>query len=143
MDWKHLLMDFDGRISRQTFWIGFAVLFAAEIAVQSFAQRIDGERLGAIADLAFTYPEFALFTKRANDRNTPMWVLGVFFAVGVILNFLSIVGWGGTSEERSPQFTLVLVVWAIFALALLIDLGFRAGVVGANQYGPDPLDGRQ
>jgi len=141
MDLKHLLLSFEGRISRQTFWIGFAVLFAAEIAAQSLAQRIDGERLGAIVDLAFTYPEFALFTKRANDRNTPIWVLGVFFAVGVLLNFLSIVGWAGTTEERSAQFMLVLAVWAILALALLVDLGFRPGVVGRNQFGPDPLDG--
>jgi len=143
MDWKHLLLSFEGRISRQTFWIGFAVLFAAEIAAQSFAQRIDGERLGAIVDLAFTYPEFALFIKRANDRNTPIWVLGMFFAVGVLLNFLSIVGWAGTPDERTPQFMLILAVWAIFALALLVDLGFRAGVPGRNQFGPDPLDGSQ
>jgi uncharacterized membrane protein YhaH (DUF805 family) len=143
MDWKHLLLSFEGRISRQTFWIGFAVLFVAEIAAQSFAQRIDGERLGAIVDLAFTYPEFALFIKRANDRNTPIWVLGMFFAVGVLLNFLSIVGWAGLPDERTPQFMLILAVWAIFALALLVDLGFRAGVPGRNQFGPDPLDGSQ
>jgi len=104
MDWNHLLLSFDGRISRQPFWIGFALLFAAEVAAQSLAQRIEGDRLGAIVDLAFTYPEFALFAKRAHDRNTPIWLLGVFFAVGVALNFLSIMGWGGSLEERTPLF---------------------------------------
>jgi uncharacterized membrane protein YhaH (DUF805 family) len=30
-------------------------------------------------------------------------------------------------------------VWVFFALVLLVDLGFRRGTVGPNQYGPDPL----
>ena len=140
MNWNYLLLSFDGRISRQPFWIGFALLLAAEIAAQSFAQRIEGDRLGAIVDLAFTYPEFALFTKRANDRNTPIWLVGMFFAVGVTLNFLTMVGWNGSPDERTPLFMLMLTLWAVFALALLIDLGFRPGVAGRNQFGPNPLD---
>src|SRR5262245_44136343 len=142
MDWNNLLLSFHGRISRQPFWIGFAVLFAAELAAQSLAQRIEGDRLGAIVDLAFTYPEFALFTKRANDRNTPIWLVAAFFVVGVFLNFLTLVGWGGGIDERTPLFMVILTLWAVFALALLIELGFRPGVQGHNQYGPDPLDGQ-
>ena len=143
MDWHYLLLRFDGRISRQPFWIGFALLFAAEVAAQSFAQSIEGDRLGAIVDLAFTYPEFALFAKRAHDRNTPIWLVAMFFVIGVMLNFLTMVGWGGSPETRTPLFMVVLTLWAVFALALLIDLGFRPGVQGRNQYGPDPLDGHR
>ena len=32
MDWAYLLNSFDGRIGRQTFWIAFGVVMAAEIA---------------------------------------------------------------------------------------------------------------
>jgi len=33
-------------------------------------------------------------------------------------------------------------VWLAFALALIIELGFRRGTRGPNQYGPDPLETR-
>jgi uncharacterized membrane protein YhaH (DUF805 family) len=143
MDWNYLFLSFDGRISRQPFWIGFAVLFAAEFVVQSFVHRMDGERLAAIVDLAFTYPEFALLAKRAHDRNTPIWLLGVFFAGNALINFQVIMGWSGTQELRPPLFIAMLTLWMVFALALLIELGLRPGVAGRNQFGPNPLDGRQ
>jgi uncharacterized membrane protein YhaH (DUF805 family) len=33
----------------------------------------------------------------------------------------------------------IVVPYGVFALALLVELGFRRGTVGPNQYGPDPL----
>jgi len=33
----------------------------------------------------------------------------------------------------------IAVPFAVFFLALLVELGFRKGTPGANQYGPDPL----
>jgi len=143
MDWKYLFLSFDGRISRQPFWLGLVILLAAEFAVQSFVQRIDGERLAAVIDLAFTYPEFALLAKRAHDRDTPIWLLAVFFAGNAFINFLVIMGWSGTEAARPPLFMAVLTLWLVFALALLIELGLRPGVAGSNQFGPNPLDGRQ
>ena len=35
--------------------------------------------------------------------------------------------------------TLIAVPFTILTLFLLVELGFRKGVDGPNQYGPDPL----
>jgi uncharacterized membrane protein YhaH (DUF805 family) len=144
MDWKYLYTDIDGRISRQTFWLGFFQLLAAEILVHFITQNIQGDRLSAIADLAFAYPEFALFAKRAQDRGNDPWIVAIFLALGVLLDFLTItelagdLGETGTGEP-SPVFFLVMIPWMILALVLLADLGFRSGNVGSNRFGPDPL----
>jgi uncharacterized membrane protein YhaH (DUF805 family) len=34
---------------------------------------------------------------------------------------------------------LIAVPFAILGVALLVELGFRKGTPGPNQYGPDPL----
>jgi len=105
------------------------------------ATRIEGERLSAIVDLAFIYPEFALFTKRAHDRNMPTRLIGAFFAISAFIDFLVIVGLGGANKASTPML-VVMVPWTIFALALLVELGMRRGTSGPNRYGPDPLAGR-
>ncbi len=69
MDWVDLFTGFHGRISRQPFWIGVLVLAVVETICQAVSHRIEGDRLGSIVDLAFSYPEFALTLKRAHDRN--------------------------------------------------------------------------
>lgn len=139
MNWSYLLNEFDGRIGRRTFWLAFLPVFFAEVATYSFAYQIDGERLAAIAELAFTYPEFAIFAKRGHDRGIPALAIGAFFAFGVALDFLVVIGWSGTPEEPSALLRVLTLPWLVAALALLIELGLRRGVAGPNQYGPDPL----
>jgi hypothetical protein len=80
MDWSYLLNNFDGRIGRKTFWIAMAVVTAAEILGHLIAEQFEGDRLSAIVDLAFTYPEFAIALKRSHDRNLPPWLTASFFA---------------------------------------------------------------
>src|SRR5580700_7986625 len=82
MDWAYLLNSFDGRIGRKTFWIAMAAVTAAEIPDHLLAETIQGDRLSAIVDLAFTYPEFAIAVKRGHDRNMPLWLLIAFFRAG-------------------------------------------------------------
>jgi uncharacterized membrane protein YhaH (DUF805 family) len=139
MDWPYLLTSFDGRINRRTFWIALIVVTAAEVFCHIVAYRIEGERLSAIVDLAFTYPEFAIAAKRAQDRNMPAWVVGIFFAAGVLLDFITVIGWSGTIEQPNPLVIAISLPFTIFGLALLADLGFRRGTQGPNRYGPDPL----
>jgi uncharacterized membrane protein YhaH (DUF805 family) len=138
IDWTYLFTSFDGRIGRRLFWIGVLALLVVEIAAQTLAHQVEGNRLGAIVDLAFTYPEFALCVKRAQDRNMPIWLLGIFFAIAVLMNFLVVIGWSGRADELTTPELIMLVPWAVLAIALLADLGFRRGTVGPNRYGPDP-----
>ncbi len=139
MDWAYLLNGFHGRIGRQTFWIAMGVVAAAEIVGHLIANQIEGDRLGAIIDLAFTYPEFAIAVKRGHDRNLPVWLLGVFFGAGALLDLITVLGLAGTDDEPSMVSLAIAVPFTVVGLALLVELGFRRGTVGPNQYGPDPL----
>jgi uncharacterized membrane protein YhaH (DUF805 family) len=141
MDWLYLFNGFDGRISRKTFWIAILVLTVAELIGHLVAEQIQGDRLSAIVDLAFTYPELAAAVKRARDRNLPLWLVGAFFGASALLDLLTVLGLAGSAEEPSPLSLLIALPFTIFGLALLVELGFRRGTVGPNQYGPDPLAG--
>ena len=139
MDWAYLLNSFHGRISRQTFWIGMLVVIVANFLACYVAERIGGDRPSAIVDLAFTYPEFAVALKRAHDRDLPVWLLWIFFGAGAVLDLFTVLGLAGTDEAPSMLSLAIAVPFAVFGLALLVELGFRRGTAGPNQYGPDPL----
>ena len=140
MDWNFLYNSFEGRIGRKTFWIAVAVLSVVEVAAHFIAEQIQGDRLSAIVDVAFVYPEFALAVKRAHDRNMPVVFLIVFFAASAFLDLLTVLEMTGTDDEPSSISVLIAVPFTILALFLLVELGFRKGVDGPNQYGPDPLE---
>ena len=139
MDWPYLLNSFHGRIGRQTFWIAMGAVAVCEIVAHLIAEELQGDRLGAIVDLAFTYPEFAVAVKRGHDRNMPVWLLACFFAAGALLDLLTVLGLTGTEEAPSTLSLVIAVPFTVFGLALLVELGFRKGTPGPNQYGPDPL----
>jgi len=113
-----------------------------EIFGHLIAETVQGDRLSAIVDLAFTYPEFAIAVKRAHDRNLPLWILVVFFGGGAMLDLLTVLELTGTKEQPSPFSLLIAVPFTMLGLALLVELGFRRGTIGPNQYGPDPLASR-
>jgi uncharacterized membrane protein YhaH (DUF805 family) len=102
MDWAYLLTSFDGRISRKSFWIAMAALTVAEIFGHILAEEIQGDRLSAIVDLAYTYPEFAVAVKRAHDRNMSLWLLIVFFGAGALLDLLTVLELTGTDDPPAP-----------------------------------------
>jgi uncharacterized membrane protein YhaH (DUF805 family) len=139
MNWLYLFNSFDGRISRQPFWIAMAVLTVAELLGHFVAEELQGDRLSAIVDLAFTYPELAVAVKRGHDRNLPLWLIGAFFAASVLLDLLTVLGWAGTTEQPSTISLLIALPFTILGIALLVELGFRRGTAGPNPYGPDPL----
>jgi uncharacterized membrane protein YhaH (DUF805 family) len=138
MDWLYLFNSFEGRIGRQTFWIAFGAAAVANVLACYVAGQLDGERLSAIVDLAFTYPQFAVAAKRAHDRNLPIWVLIIFFAINAVLDLFDVLGLSGTPEQPSTAVLVIGLPFTVFGLALLIELGFRKGAAGPNRYGPEP-----
>jgi uncharacterized membrane protein YhaH (DUF805 family) len=139
MDWAYLFNSFDGRIGRQTFWFAMGALTVSEIFGHILAEEIQGDRLSAIVDLAFTYPEFAVALKRGHDRNMPLWLLIVFFGASAVLDLLTVLEWTGTEDQPSMLSLLIALPFTVLGVALLVELGFRRGTIGPNQYGPDPL----
>jgi uncharacterized membrane protein YhaH (DUF805 family) len=138
VDWHYLLTSFDGRISRQPFWIALGSVVAVELLALAVAYRIEGERLAAIVDLAVAYPEFAIAAKRGHDRDVPTWVPGLFFLLAIVIDLFVVLGVQLT-DERGASFYLFVLPVSIFGLALLLDFGFRKGTPGPNRFGPDPL----
>ena len=139
MDWAFLFNSFHGRIGRQSFWIAMVVLTVAELFCHALAETIQGDRLSAIVDLAFTYPEFAIAAKRAHDRDLPIWILIVFFGGGAMLDLLTVLQLTGSDDQPSALSLVIAVPFTVLLVALLIELGFRRGTIGPNQYGPDPV----
>ena len=139
MDWLYLFNSFHGRIGRQSFWIAMVVLTVAELFCHALAETIQGDRLSAIVDLAFTYPEFAIAAKRAHDRDLPIWILIVFFGGGAMLDLLTVLQLTGSDEQPNALSLVIAVPFTVLLVALLIELGFRRGTIGPNQYGPDPV----
>ena len=141
MNWQYLLDSFDGRISRRTFWIAMGVVGAGNVLACLAADYIQGDKLNAIVDLAFNYPEFAIAVKRGQDRNLPIWLIGIFFAASVLLDLFTVTGLAGVDDQPSTLELVFAIPFTVFGLALLFELGFRKGTSGPNQYGPDPLAG--
>jgi len=139
MDWAYLLNGFHGRIGRRTFWFAMGVVFVVNFLACLVAGQIQGDRLSAIIDLAFTYPEFAICVKRAHDRNLPVWLIVAFFTANALLDLLDVLGWANGPDGPNMLSLIIAIPLFVFGLALLVELGFRRGTVGPNQYGPDPL----
>ncbi len=139
MNWLYLLDSFHGRIGRKTFWIAMAIVGIANFLACYAAQQIGGDQLNAVVDLVFNYPEFAIAVKRGNDRDWPLWPVALFFGGSVLLDLFSVLGLAGTDAEPSPLAMIIAVPFTVLGLGLLVELGFRKGTSGPNQYGPDPL----
>ena len=115
MDWKYLFTSFEGRIGRQSYWMGVVAMTVITIAAALVdllfgTMNEDGYGpISIIAALALIYPAIVLYAKRWHDRGKSGW------------------------------WTLIGLVPIIGGLWMLIELGFLKGTDGDNQYGPDPL----
>jgi uncharacterized membrane protein YhaH (DUF805 family) len=138
MDWKNLYLSFEGRTSRQPFWLGLLaltiviwvvefVLFAAfggsmmtvdPNAAPGAAAAAAQNAMGAmwlpltILFLLVLWPSLAIYTKRWHDR------------------------------DKSGWWSLIILVPIIGSVWFLVECGFLRGTEGSNRFGPDPLAGR-
>ena len=90
-DWKYLFTSFNGRITRETFWVGLAVLITVNIGISligAFLGMIFGplSYLAMLASLAMIYPAVALNAKRWHDLDKSGWwsLVGLIPLLGAI-----------------------------------------------------------
>jgi len=105
--------------------------------------------------LLFLWPSLALSIKRAHDRNKPaMFVLGYYALVVLLLvvitftmgGVLAAAGAGGDNSAAVGAaagtggiVVMVLsVILLVYAIWLLVELGFLDGTPGPNRFGPSP-----
>jgi uncharacterized membrane protein YhaH (DUF805 family) len=112
LDWKYLFLSFEGRIGRQSFWMGVLALFVVNVLATIVDSVLGGTGIiGLIVSLALIYPSVALSAKRWHDRDKSAWWM--------LIALVPVIGW----------------IWAI------VENGFLVGTAGANRFGPDPLAG--
>jgi uncharacterized membrane protein YhaH (DUF805 family) len=147
MNLSHLFVSFEGRISRLQFWLGTiavtvlasVVQWALGVPIMETAPDFRGRVIAFVIGLISLYPTIAIAVKRLHDRNQPgtyAWLLVIAFAVALLGELF------GYFEE-SVRVTFIgwvaVAFVAVILLAFLIELGFRRGTIGPNEYGPDPL----
>lgn len=88
MDWQQLFTSFDGRISRQPFWIGGLVLLGVNLVA---AAALGRGVLGTLVGLALIYPSLCVSIKRWHDRGKSGW--------WVLIGFVPVIGWIWTLVE--------------------------------------------
>ncbi|MEQ8598496.1 MAG: DUF805 domain-containing protein [Devosia sp.] len=152
---KALLTTTDGRIGRQQWWIGIVVLIVISIvasivlSILSFGNAAVMAWFGVLINLALIWPSYCVGIKRRHDRDNNGTDLKILIAGSVLLNLLTATGIGSSMTDIGGVMMPVPSIWlgalnvifAIFAIYMLVQLGFLKGTAGPNNYGPDPLDG--
>lgn len=149
MDWKTLFLTADGRIGKRDFWIGFAILFVANLVLGLIPV------LGALISLALIYPMVCLYSKRLHDFGKTGWLTAIPFVVfalamvvGLITGGMAVLGMGATGSEAAAAGAAMAglgLFGGLMALAGLISLGFllwvglTSGDPMDNRYGAPPV----
>lgn len=146
-----LFTSLQGRIPRSSFWIGFGAIFLFQFIVQTPLLGIyDIEpdkgltplwfrNLSLFLDIICAWPLFAVLSKRQQDRNQGANLSFVFIALLLVFSIFEAFG----LTQDGPEFTTIGWIIGLPLLGVLavviVELGFRPGTKGANQFGADPL----
>lgn len=122
---------------------------AADIANLIAAARTKAGWVSIVLLLVFLYPSAAIAIKRRHDRNNNGIDVWIYFALSVVVQLVSALGIGMSTMDVAgttipvpgPIVTGLGVIAGIYAIYLLVVLGFLKGTAGPNQYGADPLQG--
>jgi uncharacterized membrane protein YhaH (DUF805 family) len=110
MGWGQFLFSFEGRITRQQYWLRFTLpSFVISLILGVLAAVPVMGVISILYTIAIIWPSIAVGAKRCHDR------------------------------DRSGWFLLIGLIPILGAIWLLIDLGFLRGTSGPNRFGPDPL----
>ena len=112
MTLRDLLLSIQGRIGRKAFWLGVAVLFAAQCAAALLDRALFGSAqslFSLLVGLGVIWPGIAISGKRWHDRDKSAW--------WILIGLLPVIG----------------TIWSF------VENGFLRGTAGPNRFGPDPL----
>ncbi len=137
-----LYTSLEGRIGRETYW----TRFIGPMAVIGFiAGIIDGSlgtevgTVSAIAIVISIWPSTVGNVKRLHDRGLTGWHIAVFWGLMLIMILVMGVLFQGSDDLGGGVGVVMGIVWAGYALYLVVVCGFLKGTEGLNKYGPDPL----
>jgi len=158
MNWGHYLFGFSGRINRAKYWLWILLYVIAAIIAAAVIYAINSPMAGNIVQLVFSIAAFvsslAIVTKRLHDRAKSAWWLLLYVLIPTILlgvgGGLAMYGMmtggmlAGSADLNEMQLIggILVLVASVFLIWAFVDLACLRGTIGANQYGPDPLEGR-
>jgi uncharacterized membrane protein YhaH (DUF805 family) len=129
-----LLFSFRGRISRKQWWLGVLIIALAAALMLGIAVWSNVPLLAIPLIIAVFVATYALSVKRLHDRGkSGGWALIFIFLPGVLDR------WSDRVTEESPLWWALVLIGTVLTIWGLIELGFRRGTDGDNEYGPDPL----
>ena len=145
MSTSTLLFSFQGRISRQPYWLVTIAMIALTLvlfgivffAVGSFpaggleAAIADGTLWLLVLYIPLIWIGLAVATKRLHDRDKSAWWLLLFYGLPGVLD--------GAGRAIGDMGTVLSLAGSAISIWALIDLGFLRGTPGPNRYRPDPL----
>ena len=143
MNWGHLFFNFNGRINRAKYWLAmlvFAVIYIV-LAIAGYVTDNSAiyQAVNGMLNIVIFIASLAVGVKRLHDRNKSGWYLVLFYIVpGILLTAGILIG---TVMDDSVVLASGLGL-AAFALGVwaFVELGCLRGTIGANRYGPDPLE---
>ncbi len=150
-------IGFDGRLNRQAWWLSVIALIVVAVVLSwiiglvmgtggmlTLEQAMDPAYLqraawqGLIVSVITAYPYIAISVKRRHDRNNKGYDAIGLIVVGILYNLLQALG---IITMGNTVGMIVGLVFAVYAIYMLVQLGFLKGTAGPNDYGPDPLQG--
>lgn len=146
MDFSNLFMSMEGRIGRQNYWIGLVILIVIGIIISQLIAFLFGytnllaRLLNFIYVIAIAYPAYALMAKRFQDRGKNGTLAGILIGLSILGALLGLFGLTGDPLAPNTFGTILGLATLVVAIWYLIELGFLRGTVGANEYGPDPVE---
>jgi uncharacterized membrane protein YhaH (DUF805 family) len=136
MPMSQLLFSFSGRVNRKPYWLtSIAILLLIFILVVILFSLMDvGVSMFVVLGLLYIpllWIAFALGAKRLHDRNKSAWWLLLFYVLPSILSNLA--------DQSSGLGLLLLLISTAISIWAFVELGCLRGTIGANRFGPDPL----
>ena len=147
MDFVHLFSSPDGRIGRAAYWIGWVIILVVEVLlrlvlgvpfVTTPADTFAVRGMSFLIDAVLLYPSVMVMVKRLHDRGYSGWVVGWLIVPYIVIMVTNLLGMSGDPENMGVVETLLLLATTVIMIAFMIELGFRRGADGDNEFGPAP-----
>lgn len=146
MDWKSLFLSTDGRIGRQNFWIGWAIIFGVNIVLGWIPL------IGFLISIASIYCWVCVYAKRLHDMGKSGWLQLAPMLIAFVLPLIGLFAFGGLAifaglthaddAAAGPVlaglggFLLTVMIAAIVGLGFLLWVGITPSDPNDNAYGP-------
>jgi uncharacterized membrane protein YhaH (DUF805 family) len=132
MDWKYLFTSFEGRISRQPFWLSILVMFIVQWVLMLILGVVLGTSMMSGMDPNMAPEAAAAMTTTAM---IPVLIVSLLF----LYPTLAIYAKRWHDGSKSGWWTLIVLIPIIGGIWFLVECGFLRGTEGPNQYGEDPI----